>query len=82
MMPNELIKKTKDFFKNVYSKVIKFLFLKYIKNIRLTPPISNFNDHSDLIVLSMVQKNDVDMLLIAIKSFVRFVEVKKNCNSG
>lgn len=60
----------------IKEKLIEFLFRRYIKKIRAISPVSNF-ESSGLIVLSMVQKKDVDMLLLAIKSFVRFVAVER-----
>jgi hypothetical protein len=73
----EVINNTKDLYKNIYSRAIRLFFLRYIRLVRSTPPIDNFDNNSNIILLSMVQKKDVDMLLMAVKSFVRFVKIQK-----
>lgn len=61
----------------ITSKIIKFCYKKTALGIRTTPPITNLDSSSNVILLSMVQHSDVDMLLVAIKSFCRFVPVRE-----
>jgi hypothetical protein len=60
----------------IKEELIKSRFNNKAKKILETNPLSNFNDKSDLYILSMVRSKDINMLLIALKSFVRFVPIK------
>jgi hypothetical protein len=64
-------------FNKLNTTLIKRAFNKKAAKIRTTAPVSEFDSSSNLIVLSMVQKKDADMYLIALKSFLKYLRPQK-----
>ncbi len=65
-----------------YTNRIKYIFFQKVFNyatsdIYNTKKFTEFNENSELVILSMVQKKDMSMYLIAIKSLLRFLSVHK-----
>ncbi len=64
-------------FAKVKQKLIKYYFRKKSAGVVNTPVLSNIDTNSNIVLLSMVQTSDVYMLMLAVKSFVRYVPVKR-----
>lgn len=63
------------FTSRIKTKIIEKVYFHLVKRIRYTPSISGLSDAAPLVVLSMVRHRDIDMLLVALKSFARYVEI-------
>lgn len=61
----------------IKTSLIRSKFSRLAQSVRDTAPVDNFNSESNVVVLSMVQKKDVDMYLLALKSFLSYLSVKK-----
>lgn len=66
-----------SFILKIKQKIIKWYFQQRCADIENTPPLNNISESAKTVLLSMVQTSDVHMLMLAVKSFVRFVPVKK-----
>ncbi len=61
---------------DAHIKFNKYMFNKTVKNITSTPPVQ-VDSNSKLVVLSMLQHSDVNMYLLAIKSFCSYLSPLK-----
>lgn len=61
----------------IKTNFIKHQFFKLASAVKDTAPIDDLDTTANVIVLSMVQKKDIDMYLLAVKSFLSYIKVKK-----
>ena len=67
----------KYYMKRLVSRYYEKAFRASITKVRELPAISNYCDENNVILLTMVQKKDVDMFLLAAKTLLNYLSVKK-----